>query len=1126
MKKVFFLLMLIPVIAVAQFTDDFIDGDFLQNPAWSGNVDKFIINDDLILQLNAEEEGSSFLSLPTYLLDSAEWRFRAKLSFSPSANNNARIYLGATNPTPDAPGEAFFLQLGESGSNDAVELHRVSQSTDSVICRSSDGLISSSFDMSFKITRTNSGRWKIFIDPTNSGLYQLEAQGVDNTLIAINHFIIQCNYTISNSTKFYFDDFYHGNIIADLIAPQIESVEVVTQNSLDINFSEYLEESSVVEVLNYFVNNGVGSPFQAVLDSQNPDIIHLFFENDFENNREYSINVSGIKDLSGNIMHDEVLLFVYLQPIFPHIGDVVINEIMCDVNPVPTNLPAYDFVELFNCSNNLLNLTGCVLSFGTHRYVFPENSTVFPNDFLLISDDNSGYEEYGNVIYFTQFPVNSESQMILKSSSGELLHYLDYKKEWYHDEEKENGGWSLEMIDANNAFGGVDNWNASQHESGGTPANANSVLALNTDNENPFVKHVSIIDENSVELIFSESLDSVTVFQNKCFEVQEFGFPDSVTINFPAHNCIVLYDSDFFFSDDVVYHLKINSLAEDYAGNFMKAETVRFANHSFNYGEIVINEIMADVNPAPNNLPEAEYIELYNKTDFSADLSQFTLCVGSKNILFPLGTSLMPGGYLVITESENEIENTRNRVFVSSLGISNSGCEIQLIGKDNQLIHFVDFEIDWYDDELKEEGGWSLEMIDVENPCGENCNWTASKNSAGGTPGIENSVKELNPDNDKPDFYRLMIPDSASLICVFNESMDSTTFYDFVVQPGNIIPERIKPIAPAYKSVKLEFSSSFEKRKEYSLKISNSLTDCVGNTIESSEVPFLIPETADSNDIVINEILFNALDGGSEFIEIYNRSTKAIDLSELIIDYLDDFTMQSESKDRITFQNYILMPKKYLAVSRNFSGIEDFYHVNDIKTLFECDNMPNLSASSGVVDITDLNGNVIDRALYSDEMHYPLLNSTKGVSLERIYSETSSKEKKNWHSAAEKVGFATPGYENSQRVNNESAGDDFVLEKKIFSPDNDGIDDVLVIDYNMSQLGYTANIRVFDKNGYSVRVLENNLFLAASGKIFWDGITDDREKAAIGYYILYFEIYNTNGDVEHFKKTVVVSGKL
>ncbi|MEA3504011.1 MAG: lamin tail domain-containing protein [Bacteroidota bacterium] len=129
-----------------------------------------------------------------------------------------------------------------------------------------------------------------------------------------------------------------------------------------------------------------------------------------------------------------------------------------------------------------------------------------------------------------------------------------------------------------------------------------------------------------------------------------------MTINFPAHNCIALYDSDFFFSDDVVYHLKINSLAEDYAGNFMKAETVRFANHSFNYGEIVINEIMSDVNPAPNNLPEAEYIELYNKTDFPADLSQFTLCVGSKNILFPLGTTLMSGGYLVITESENEIE--------------------------------------------------------------------------------------------------------------------------------------------------------------------------------------------------------------------------------------------------------------------------------------------------------------------------------------------------------------------------------------------------------------------------------------------------------------------------------------
>ncbi len=44
------------------------------------------------------------------------------------------------------------------------------------------------------------------------------------------------------------------------------------------------------------------------------------------------------------------------------------------------------------------------------------------------------------------------------------------------------------------------------------------------------------------------------------------------------------------------------------------------------------------------------------------------------------------------------------------------------------------------------------------------------------------------------------------------------------------------------------------------------------------QADFAIPQPADSFDIVINELLFDVPPGMSEFIELFNRSEKVIDL--------------------------------------------------------------------------------------------------------------------------------------------------------------------------------------------------------------------------------------------------------
>jgi hypothetical protein len=53
-----------------------------------------------------------------------------------------------------------------------------------------------------------------------------------------------------------------------------------------------------------------------------------------------------------------------------------------------------------------------------------------------------------------------------------------------------------------------------------------------------------------------------------------------------------------------------------------------------------------------------------------------------------------------------------------------------------------------------------------------------------------------------------------------------------------------------------------------------------------------------------------------------------------------------------------------------------------------------------------------------------------------------------------------------------------------------------------------------------------NELLAASGTFFWDGISDEKEKARIGIYIIYFEAFDTKGKLKKYKKTCVLAGKL
>jgi hypothetical protein len=160
---------------------------------------------------------------------------------------------------------------------------------------------------------------------------------------------------------------------------------------------------------------------------------------------------------------------------------------------------------------------------------------------------------------------------------------------------------------------------------------------------------------------------------------------------------------------------------------------------------------------------------------------------------------------------------------------------------------------------------------------------------------------------------------------------------------------------------------------------------------------------------------------------------------------------------------------------------------------------------------------------YNEDQQYKLLSSKDGVSLEKINYDRPSNDLSNWHSASQTIGFATPGFKNSQYSSEIVSTSTITVSPEVFSPDNDGYNDRLTVSYKLNLPGYTATMAIYNSNGLFITYLVNNELLAMEGSIFWDGFDTGNNICPIGIYVLYVEMFNLSGKSIVEKHAVVLS---
>lgn len=650
-------------------------------------------------------------------------------------------------------------------------------------------------------------------------------------------------------------------------------------------------------------------------------------------------------------------------------------------------------------------------------------------------------------------------------------------------------------------------------------------LRIEAINSAPFLKSCEIVAADTLLLEYSESLDFLQSSQDENFSLQRAdGEVFSMQIVSADEDCdlILVLDEELSTGD---YVLNLSNIT-DVKGAVQEQESFAFGYFApAKVNDVLINEIMADENPSVG-LPEYEYIELYNNSEFPISVEDWVLKVGEKERVLSSDT-IASHGYLVLCSNAAalELSDYGSVLAMSSFPtLSNSGDSIEIQSKQELCIDQITYDDSWYQNDDKSDGGWSLERIDPENTAWQETNWKASVNTLGGTPGTLNSVDAENMDEIAPVLDWCGFVSGNCIHLTFSEPMASKeilTLSNYQLAPDFDYPIKIDQADEIGKDFQLYFEDDLIPNSQYQLLIGEQIKDLAGNSLDTTEYTFWVPGIISSGDLIVNEVLFNPYPDGSDFVEIVNVSDKVLDISQLKIATRDE---NYAVEDEISLSERYLEPMEYLLVTEDSLNIQENYFTSNPDAFMQVYSMPSFADDEGRVVLLS-NDEIVDDFAYNEDMHFQLLADVEGVSLERINPHGETNSESNWHSAAQTVGFATPGLQNSVFNDSDVDESEISLSPKVFSPDNDGVDDRLQIHFNMQEDGFLTNIRIYNSIGIEIRRLANNLNLANEDSLFWDGLTSDQERASIGVYIVYIELFSPTGEVQNYKKTCVLGGK-
>ena len=534
------------------------------------------------------------------------------------------------------------------------------------------------------------------------------------------------------------------------------------------------------------------------------------------------------------------------------------------------------------------------------------------------------------------------------------------------------------------------------------------VSPLFTDIEPPTIDTIFATSNTEIDIYFNEFVDQTTADDINNYLID--GSANVMSATRDANDfSLVHLTLNFQLTNNQSYIVTVVNI-DDENGNTQTNDQKNFTFldiQTATIGDILINEILADPTPSVG-LPEFEFVELYNASNKTIDLSTLTFYNSSNAFVLPF--HLIAANEYVILCDANDVAEFSGFVAtvlgISSFSaLSNNGDDLLLENDQSEIIHEVNYTSSWYADPDKSDGGYSLELKNPTLICLESDNWQASNATLGGTPGQQNSVFDNAPDITLPMVTNAFPFNNQMIEITFSEIVDAISvqnILNYSINNGIGNPSSIQIVDD--KTIELIFANAFQNQTTYKLSIAD-IEDCSGNvmSLQTLDFDYVETEAAERYDILITEIFADPTPSlglpEAEYIELYNRSDKAINLQDL------QFSNKSTTID-LPF--YVLQPREYVIIYEEniFVNFDDYG-----KTAAVVD-FPALANSEDELTISDLNENAIHTINYTTSWYQDSDKSSGGFSLEMKSFDNFCQSSENWSASTATIG-GTPGQRNS-----------------------------------------------------------------------------------------------------------------
>jgi hypothetical protein len=533
-----------------------------------------------------------------------------------------------------------------------------------------------------------------------------------------------------------------------------------------------------------------------------------------------------------------------------------------------------------------------------------------------------------------------------------------------------------------------------------------------------------------------------------------------------------------------------------------------------------INEIMY---APPANQPE--WIEIFNPQAYALPLADWVLQDDNNTRgIIKNKAVIQPMSYLVLAASPAvaasfNIADSLVVVLDNFPALSNSGDAVLLRDFSGAVIDSVAYQTSWGDDGISAEKIWP----ERENVA---ANWRPSQDPAGGTPAALNSVspREIDLAAIRLQFEpaKPRAGDDVHLIATIRntgrrriESFTVTFAFDrnqdTEIQTGEEIGSVAvsQSISPEDSIVVPQLWPQPPSGRLHVLAVVSAPLDAVSS---NNRISSRLLVGYNSRSVVINEIYYHPRSNEVEWVEFYNRSNQAVDLSAW---HWRDAT--AIFPVTLPDSSVILAPGEFVLLAEN----RNVAHADPSARIIVLKNWLALNDDREMLVLADFHGNTQDSLSFSKQW-----GGGTGISLERINPNLASADSSNWSSCVDGVG-STPGKRNSIFTEFVPKQATLTVSPQVFSPDNDGRDDVAIIQFQVPATTATVHLKIYDMRGRLVHQLLNSAPVGATHEVIWNGYDSAKQPMPMGIYILYLQaIQATGGVLVEARTTLVLARRL